>query len=221
MADGYGSSRRCFQPISGNPYPTHIRPISISKPYPASPGYRTNCDLVFPARASSQLLSRLLSCTTCEEVLNQNFWYKTYQKCLFWVWILCILEMTLRPQPDKCKKTRLPDPRRNRGMPVACGHAALCVYLYIGVFVYFLCICSFVYFCIYAIAIKTHLPNPKGKRGMSTACVVHNVCAQHFAKNAKSCDRRFSFLPLPDYSSQRCKRFNKSKQSTKSEHSRH
>ena len=47
--------------------------------------------------------------------------------------------------------------------------------------------------------------------------VSSSLCVRPFCQNPKSSVRGFSFLPLPDYSSQRCKRFNKSKKSTKSQ----
>ena len=50
-----------IRPIS-NPYPDDIH---IQRHIGATPGHRTNCDLVVPACAPSQLLSRLLCCTTC------------------------------------------------------------------------------------------------------------------------------------------------------------
>ena len=126
----------CFQPVSGRyPYPIRIRPISISKPYPAHPvDHRTNCDLV------SQLLLCLL-CHNCCLYLAPTSWYKNTNRYVL-VWI-CILNVTLPPEPGKCKKTRPPNPRRNTGM-----RAGFCTFLPLCFCTCVLCVCACVLFIV-------------------------------------------------------------------------
>ena len=124
MADGYGSSPRCFQPISGNPYPTHIRPISISNPYPTdihiqpiSGRYPYPAHIrqpVAPEQIVTLFSQHVLrhSCYQdyCPVQLVKKFWIKTFDTkltknvcfgcgfCVFWKWP-CDLNLTSAKRP--------------------------------------------------------------------------------------------------------------------------